>query len=107
MHDAHRGHRLGYACVSSEDQNTIRQLDGLSFDKVFTDKVSGAHANCPQLSALLSHARQGKCSVAPHDGEMPKADPKPPGRRFGQGTFVFKRSPAHDTVTRIIDGATP
>ena len=81
MHDAHRGHRLGYACVSSEDQNTIRQLDGLSFDKVFTDKVSGAHANCPQLSALLSHARQG--------------------------TFAFKRSPAHDTVTRVIDGATP
>ena len=48
---------------SSEDQNTVRQLDGLTFDKVFTDKVSGGKANRPQLTALLSHAREGDTVV--------------------------------------------
>ncbi|QLG12660.1 recombinase family protein (plasmid) [Deinococcus sp. D7000] len=63
MNDPHRGHRLGYARVSSEDQNTVRQLDGLTFDKVFTDKVSGGHAKRPQLAALLGHAREGDTVV--------------------------------------------
>ncbi|WP_245619436.1 hypothetical protein [Deinococcus marmoris] len=59
MQDSYRGHRLGYTRVFSEDQNTVRHLDGLSFDKVFTDKVSGGHAHRPQLTALLGHAREG------------------------------------------------
>ncbi len=63
MNDLHRGHRLGYIRVSSGDQNTARQLDGLSFDKVFTEKVSGGHAHRPQLTALLSHAREGDTVV--------------------------------------------
>ncbi|MBB6018866.1 recombinase family protein [Deinococcus radiopugnans] len=63
MSTPNRGHRLGYARVSSEDQNTVRQLDGLSFDKVFTDKVSGGKANRPQLTALLGHARKGDTVV--------------------------------------------
>lgn len=63
MHDPHRGHRLGYTRVSSEDQNTVRQLDGLTFDKMFTDKVSGGNAKRPQLTALLSHAREGDTVV--------------------------------------------
>ena len=63
MNDTTRGHRLGYTRVSSEDQNTVRQLDGLRFDKVFTDKVSGGNAQRPQLTALLSHAREGDTVV--------------------------------------------
>lgn len=47
--------------------------------------------------------RQVKRYVAPHSREQPKADPKPPGRRAGQGTFTFKHAPARDTVTGIID----
>ncbi|QLG13566.1 recombinase family protein (plasmid) [Deinococcus sp. D7000] len=63
MNDTTRGHRLGYTRVSSEDQNTVRQLDRLTFDKVFTDKVSGSHAHRPQLTALLGHAREGDTVV--------------------------------------------
>ena len=47
--------------------------------------------------------RQVKRYVAPHSRETPKADPKPPGRIAGQGTFSFKAAPARDTVTRVID----
>ncbi|UBV42715.1 septum formation initiator family protein [Deinococcus taeanensis] len=47
--------------------------------------------------------QQVKRYVAPHSREAPQADPQPPGRRAGQGTFTFKHAPAHDCVTCVID----
>lgn len=52
------GQRLGYVRVSSLDQNTARQLDGLELHKVFTDKASGKDTDRPQLKALLAHVRE-------------------------------------------------
>lgn len=45
--------------VSSEDQNTDRQLDGISVDRTFTDKVSGATTERPSLKEMLSYVRDG------------------------------------------------
>ena len=59
--------------------------------------------NASLKKRTLKLERQVKRYVAPHSREQPKADPKPPGRRAGQGTFSFKHAPAPDTVTRIID----
>ena len=53
--------QVAYIRVSSEDQNTARQLDGLSFDKVFTDKASGSSTERPQLQAMLEYVREGDC----------------------------------------------
>ncbi len=54
-----QGQRLGYIRVSSVDQNTERQLDGIELDERFEDKCSGKDKNRPQLQALLKHARKG------------------------------------------------
>ena len=35
------GQQIGYVRVSSIDQNTERQLEGVQLDQVFTDKASG------------------------------------------------------------------
>lgn len=53
------GKRIGYVRVSTVDQNTARQLDGISLDKVFTDKCSGKDTNRPQLQACLEFIREG------------------------------------------------
>jgi len=53
------GKRVGYIRVSSIDQNTDRQLDGVALDKVFTDKASGKSADRPQLKAALEYVREG------------------------------------------------
>lgn len=53
------GQRVGYIRVSSEGQNTERQLDGMALDRVFTDKASGKDTQRPQLQAMLAHVRQG------------------------------------------------
>ena len=53
------GQRVGYVRVSSLDQNTSRQLEGLDLDKTFTDKASGKDTERPQLKAMLEHIREG------------------------------------------------
>jgi DNA invertase Pin-like site-specific DNA recombinase len=58
-----RDKRVGYIRVSSLDQNTDRQLDGLELDKVFTDKASGKDTKRPQLAAMLDYIREGDVLV--------------------------------------------
>lgn len=55
--------RVGYVRVSSEDQNTDRQLDGIEIDKVFSEKISAKNAERPALKAALDHAREGDTFV--------------------------------------------
>lgn len=59
----YRGQRVGYLRVSSTDQTTARQLDGMALDATFEDKVSGATADRPQLQAALKHCRKGDTLV--------------------------------------------
>jgi DNA invertase Pin-like site-specific DNA recombinase len=51
--------RIGYRRVSTLDQNTARQLDGIPLDKVFEDHASGKDTARPQLQAALEWAREG------------------------------------------------
>lgn len=53
------GSKVAYKRVSTLDQNTERQLEGMNFDKVFEDKVSGKDTNRPQLKAMLDYVRAG------------------------------------------------
>ena len=54
-----KGQTVGYVRVSTADQNTGRQLDGLQLDKVFTDHASGKDTNRPQFQAMRAHVREG------------------------------------------------
>ena len=51
--------RIGYRRVSTSEQNTARQLEGVELDKVFEDKASGSTTDRPQLQAAVSHLRPG------------------------------------------------
>src|SRR5271155_5993078 len=57
------GKRVGYIRVSSVDQNTERQLEGVELDKTFTDKASGKDVKRPQLQAGLEYLRDGDVLV--------------------------------------------
>lgn len=52
------GQQIGYIRVSTIDQNPDRQLEGVTLDKKFTDKVSGKNTDRPQLTALLEYVRE-------------------------------------------------
>lgn len=53
------GQKIGYIRVSSAEQNTERQLDGLVMDRIFTDKISGKSTDRPQLQEMLRFVREG------------------------------------------------
>jgi DNA invertase Pin-like site-specific DNA recombinase len=57
------GKRVGYIRVSTVDQNTERQLDGVVLDKKYTDKASGKDTKRPQLQAALEYLREGDVLV--------------------------------------------
>jgi DNA invertase Pin-like site-specific DNA recombinase len=58
-----KGQMVGYVRVSSLDQKTDRQLEGIDCDKTFTDKLSGKDLKRPQLDAMLAFVREGDTVV--------------------------------------------
>jgi DNA invertase Pin-like site-specific DNA recombinase len=54
-----KNNEIGYIRVSSYDQNTSRQLEGLTLDKVFVDKASGKDIHRPELENLKQFVREG------------------------------------------------
>ena len=58
--------KIGYARVSSKEQNLDRQLEALqSVSKVFSDKASRQSTERPQLQAMLDYLREGDIVVVP------------------------------------------
>ena len=58
--------RIGYARVSTQDQNLDRQRDQLQQDgceRIYEEKVSGARSDRPELGRLLDALREGDVVV--------------------------------------------
>ena len=56
--------RIGYASISTSDQNMARQLEQLNqVDKLFQEAISGANKDRPQLQAMLAYIREGDIVV--------------------------------------------
>lgn len=58
-----KGQIVGYIRVSTFEQNTDRQLEGVQLDKVFTDKASGKDTKRPELESLIHYVREGDTVV--------------------------------------------
>lgn len=57
------GQRIGYVRVSTFDQNTDRQLEGIQVDRTFTDKASGKDTHREQLEEMMQFIRAGDTVV--------------------------------------------
>lgn len=56
--------KIGYARVSTTDQNMDRQLEKLKhIDKLFQESISGVSKDRPQLKAMLDYIREGDIVV--------------------------------------------
>ncbi len=53
------GQKIGYIRVSSFEQHTDRQLEGIELDRSYTDRVSGKSIHRTELESLLSFIREG------------------------------------------------
>ncbi len=66
MNEATQGYRIGYARVSTLQQDEALQLDALKaagVDRLFVDKASGKLTSRPALDDLLEQARPGDTVV--------------------------------------------
>ena len=57
---------VGYARVSTMDQNPALQMDALhaaGCEKIYAEKASGSHRDRPQLQAALEYLRDGDTLV--------------------------------------------
>src|SRR5690606_36638950 len=57
---------IGYARVSTTDQNTTLQIDDIEnagFSEIYTDRFSGASSQRPELTQCLRHLRPGDTLV--------------------------------------------
>lgn len=57
------GQRVGYKRVSTVDQVTDRQLDGVALNKTFTEHASGKSTDRPELQRAIAYAREGDTFV--------------------------------------------
>lgn len=58
--------KIGYARVSTADQNLDLQIDGLksaSCKKIFSEKISSRKSERPELTKMLEQLREGDCLV--------------------------------------------
>lgn len=53
-----KGQRVGYIRVSTVEQNTDRQLEGIELDRQCLDQVSAKDTNRPALQSMLDFVRQ-------------------------------------------------
>jgi DNA invertase Pin-like site-specific DNA recombinase len=53
------GQHVGYTRVSSLDQKSDRQLDGIQLDRMFEEKASGKDTKRPVLQECLAYVRTG------------------------------------------------
>ncbi|MGN0622140.1 MAG: recombinase family protein [Porcipelethomonas sp.] len=54
--------KIGYIRVSTEHQETARQqeiMGNYKIDRIYSEKISGANAERPQLKAMLDYVREG------------------------------------------------
>lgn len=54
---------IGYIRVSSQGQNTARQLSGIELDMEFIDKVTGSNIDRQKLQECIAYARKGDTLV--------------------------------------------
>src|ERR1019366_696838 len=65
---------IGYARVSTFDQNPALQRDALTeagCDRIFTEPLSGAVAGRPQLADAMNYARSGDSASSARAAKIP------------------------------------
>jgi DNA invertase Pin-like site-specific DNA recombinase len=98
--------RLGYARVSTTDQNLDAQLDALTAngcDRIWSEKASGAKDDRAELAALLDHARQGDVFVCTKLDRVARSVP----HLVGLGETLRSRGIDLVVIDQGIDTSTP
>ena len=97
---------IGYARVSTLDQNPALQMDALKTagcEKVFVEKASGSHRDRPELKATLDYLREGDTLVVWKLSRLARSLTQV----LKTATEISERGIALKVLTQNIDTSTP
>ena len=97
---------IGYARVSTLDQNPALQMDALKAagcEKVFVEKASGSHRDRPELKAALDYLRDGDTLVVWKLSRLARSLTQV----LKTATEISERGIALKVLTQNIDTSTP
>ena len=83
--------RIGYIRVSTEHQETARQqeiMGDYQVDRIFSEKISGANADRPQLRAMLEYVREGDTLYIESISHKENIDTDTPSGKFMLTVFA-------------------
>lgn len=93
--------------LSEKDLVEIIRKQAEQFERVEAEN----RALRAEITRLKKHieelTRKNQKYVTPHSRETRKADPKPPGRRPGEGLFTYKQPPSPEQVQAVIEVTPP
>ena len=98
--------KIGYIRVSTEHQETARQqeiMGNYKVDRIFSEKLSGANTDRPQLRAMLDYVREG-IEIAKAQGKYTGRKPIPiDWMKFSQlyGEWKSKNITGRDFMRRM------
>ena len=98
--------KIGYIRVSTEHQETARQqeiMDSYQVARIFSEKLSGANADRPQLRAMLDYVHEG-IEIAKAQGKYTGRKPIPiDWMKFSQlyGEWKSKNITGRDFMRRM------
>ena len=101
-----KGYRLGYARVSTLEQDPALQHDALKaagVERIFTDQASGALTERPQLSALIEQLRPGDTLVVWRLDRLGRST----SHLIQTVTALEERGVGFASLTEAIDTTTP
>src|ERR1700674_1956730 len=94
--------KIGYARVSTDDQETHLQIDALKQAKcgrVYQEKASGAKAERPELMKLLDNARKGDVVIVWKLDRLARPSPSLSTRPFCSTSAAASCIPSPKTST--------
>ena len=83
--------KIGYIRVSTEHQETARQqeiMDSYQVDRIFSEKISWANKDRPQLKAMLDYGREGDTFYIESISHKENIDTDTPAGKFMLTVFA-------------------
>jgi len=93
--------------LKEQDLLEIIREQAQQFEHLEAEHLALKAENARLKKRLEELEHKSRKYAAPHSSETRKANPKPSGRRTGEGDFTYKRAPIPEQITETVEVSMP